>query len=151
MVGAGYGLYTTCAVHPSTPLFTIPASALPNILTLSPHYPCSDPPLTAVQLISLHLALHRPKPGKDSLDPLFGPYISVLPGDFAFHPLSWLRGQGHGSLSRVHAKTLLDMLPISVMDSLNRLSDKFETDWKRVSGYLVCPRHSALEFFVTTV
>ncbi|KAF8628359.1 hypothetical protein AX15_003894 [Amanita polypyramis BW_CC] len=148
---AGYGLFSTCLIQRSTPLFTIPASALPNILTLSPHYPRSDPPLTAIQLISLHLALHRPKPDRDSSDPLFGPYISILPTDFAFHPLGWLRGQDHGLLSCVNAKTLLDMLPTSVMDNLNRLSDRFETDWKRVSGYLVRPCHLALEFLVTAI
>jgi hypothetical protein len=142
MLGAGYGLYATRLIPPSMPLFTIPASALPNVLTLASHYPGSDQALTAVQLISLHLALHRPKAGECSSDPLFGAYISVLPEDFAFHPLTWLRKRVLGTLSVDHEKSLLNALPISVMKKLKDASAKFETDWKRVSDYLVCLYYS---------
>lgn len=134
--GVGYGLYATRPTHPSTPLFTIPASALLNLLTLSPHYPRSNPALSAVQLISLHLALHRPKAGEDSSDPLFGPYISILPRNFAFHPLTWLRKRAHKLSSCVHDDLLLDLLPMSVMQDLSKVSDRFEADWKRASCYL---------------
>lgn len=137
LLGAGYGLYATRPIWPSTPLFTIPASALPNILTLGPYYPGSDHALTAVQLISLHLALHQSSP-----DPIFGPYISVLPRDFAFHPLTWLRKRNHAVLSRDSEERLLDALPLSVMRKLMDAFAKFETDWKRVSDYLVCLHHS---------
>lgn len=139
MLGAGYGLYAARPIPPSTPLFTIPASALPNVLTLAPYYPGSDQALTAVQLISLHLALHRPKTGACSSDPLFGAYISVLPEDFAFHPLTWLRKRVRGSPSVDHETSLLNALPQSVIKKLKDASDKFETDWKRVHDYLVCP------------
>ena len=139
LVGAGYGLYATRPIPPSTPLFTIPASALLNVLTLTPHYPGSEQALTAVQLISLHLALHRPKAGECSSDPLFGAYISVLPEDFTFHPLTWLRKRVHGTVDVDHETSLLNRLPLSVIRKLKDASDKFEADWKRVSDYLVCP------------
>ncbi|KAK2466934.1 hypothetical protein APHAL10511_001192 [Amanita phalloides] len=132
----GYGLYATCPVPPSRPLFTVPASALPNVLTLSPYYPSSDGVLTAVQLISLHLALYRPKAGEKSPDPLFGPYISVLPRDFAFHPLSWLRRRDHGLLPCLNETKWIEMLPMNVTRSLNKVSERFETDWKQVTDYL---------------
>ncbi|PFH54371.1 hypothetical protein AMATHDRAFT_135273 [Amanita thiersii Skay4041] len=133
--GAGYGLFATRSIPPSTPLFTVPSTALLNILTLSPHYPVANPPLTAVQLISLHLALYRPLDDEDSLDPLFGPYISVLPRDFAFHPLTWLRKRKNGLSSDVEAR-LLELLPPAVEEELTKISDKFGVDWKRVSEYL---------------
>jgi hypothetical protein len=137
LLGAGYGLYATRSIPSDTPLFTIPASALPNVLTLGSHYPGSDHALTAVQLISLHLALHQ-----SSSDPIFGPYISVLPRDFVFHPLTWLRKRNHGVLSRDCEERLLDALPLSVMKKLKDASAKFETDWKRVEDYLVCLHYS---------
>ncbi|KAF8636470.1 hypothetical protein AX17_003286 [Amanita inopinata Kibby_2008] len=134
--GAGYGLYAIQQIPPSTPLFTIPTSALLNILTLLPHYPSTKPPLTAVQLMSLHLMLHRPKGDKVSSDPHFGPYISVLPEGFESHPLTWLRKQGQGLPACAQEAGLLASLPPSVKESLNELSIKFEADWKRVSDYL---------------
>ncbi|KAM6500535.1 hypothetical protein JOM56_003549 [Amanita muscaria] len=134
--GAGFGLYTTRPLPPSTALCTIPASALLNIITLSPYYPRSDPPLTAVQLISLHITLHRPKKANDAFsDPHFGPFISILPPDFTFHPLTWLWKQSHG-LASANGQHLIDILPTSVLDSMNEIHSKFKADWKRVSDYL---------------
>jgi len=87
--GAGNGLFTTTEVEPYSPLFILPATAKMNVLTLKSHYPDAND-LTAVQKITMHLFLHQPSDGGDSQDPLFGPYISVLPRDFDSHPLSWL-------------------------------------------------------------
>ena len=144
---AGFGLYATRSLPPFTPLLGVPASALLNSFTLSPVYPRLDPPLTAFQLISLHLTLHRPKDSKSS-DPLFGPYISILPLDFAYHPLTWLYGRITG-LASANEEQRLDLLPPNVLESLNELYNRFRTDWERVSDYLVRPRHSHYECFVT--
>jgi len=103
-----------------------------NVATLSQHYP-SYPMLTATQLISLHLFLYRPMNLRDSLDPLFGPYISTLPSNFDFHPLTWFcHDKGCGSETQ-----LLSTLPPSVMHSLTQLADRFYADWKTICQYLV--------------
>jgi hypothetical protein len=136
--GAGYGLFATGTIQPSTPLFSIPATALMNYRTLEPHYPPSRPRLSCIQIVSMHLLLHRPA-DRDSLseDTLFGPFISVLPREFDFHPLTWLWKEnvhGPGSIET----QLLDALPRSVMEKLNKMYGLFESDWKRIQDYLVC-------------
>ncbi|KAJ7774643.1 hypothetical protein DFH07DRAFT_952355 [Mycena maculata] len=116
---AGIGLFSLAPIPPSTPLFTIPARALLNSRSLSPHYP---PGLNAVQLISLHLCLYRHSP---SLDPLFGPYLSTLPREFDTHPLtSQLRGADP------------EELPPSVANALQRLHERYLRDWTAVRAYL---------------
>jgi hypothetical protein len=104
-----------------------------NILSLEPHYPAVK--LSAVQMISWHLFLHRPKGEDDSQDPLFGPYITMLPREFDSHPLTWtiMRKASEGEL---HA-SLLDLLPPSIQGSLTQLQDRFWQDWKAVSSCLV--------------
>lgn len=144
--GAGYGLFSLHTTAPSIPLFTVPSKALLNLSTLSPHYPPARPPLTAVQLLSLHLLRFRPKSPQGSLDPLFGPYISILPGDFDFHPLTWLcerkkRKNISGNDRHAH---LLDGVPPSVLLSLNQLYDRFHSDWETTRQYLVGPSESTV-------
>ena len=132
--GAGYGLVARKSeILPQTPLFTIPANAMLNIATLSPHYPRSRS-LTATQLISLHLLLYRPSGSEDSPDPLFGPYISLLPRDFDYHPLTWLC---HKEVDHPGYR-LLSRLPPSVMHSLLAVADRLQADWNAVCQYLVC-------------
>ncbi|EGO18582.1 hypothetical protein SERLADRAFT_454156 [Serpula lacrymans var. lacrymans S7.9] len=123
---------------PSSLLFTIPANALLNIRTLKPHYPARHfAKLTAVQLISLHLMLHRPHGGQDSLDPLFGPYISVLPHDFSGHPLSWkTKVEKHPGSSKKEEE-LLHKLPPNVDFALEKLSTRFWEDWNIVSTLML--------------
>jgi len=102
-----------------------------NVDTLAPHYP-SPSLLTATQLISLHLHLHRPLRDGDSLDPFFGPYISVLPRDFESHPVTWLvegRWDGVGT-------ELLESLPPSAMLALRLVCRKFWDDWAVVRHYM---------------
>jgi hypothetical protein len=131
--GAGYALYASKTILPSIALFTIPASAMLNISTLSHHYPSARPKLTATQLISLHLCLHRPVDSQGSSDPLFGPYISTLPNNFDFHPLTWFcHDKGREPESQ-----LLSSLPPSVLDSLQQLAGRFYIDWKTICQYLV--------------
>lgn len=136
LIGAGYGLFALATIPPSTPLFAIPASALLNVATLSPHYPLARK-MTAVQLISLHLLLHRPEEHLDSLDPLFGPYISILPRNFDSHPLTWYWKRDK-SLTIEPTEDLLGDLPISVMHGLDDLAVRFYADWNIVQQYLVC-------------
>lgn len=106
-----------------------------NTKTLAAHYPAST--LTATQLISLHLMLHRPRREDDSLDPLFGPYISVLPREFDSHPLTWtvrrffLRDTCHLE------SFLLESLTPSASVGLEKISRKFYQDWRIVWGYMV--------------
>ncbi|KAF8654246.1 hypothetical protein AX16_003767 [Volvariella volvacea WC 439] len=134
--GAGYGLYALKNCDPSTPLFVIPASALINIKTLEPHYPRTAKKLTAVQLVSLHLFLHRPQAGAPSGDALFGPYISTLPQDFDAHPLTWLTRQKLGVENEPEV-TLLKKIPESVRCDLEQIASKFDADWNACRAFLV--------------
>ncbi|KAJ3744654.1 hypothetical protein DFH05DRAFT_1490268 [Lentinula detonsa] len=123
-----YGLYANKALSPKTTLFNIPKAALMNISTLSSHYGPAVKSLSATQLISLHLLLHRPLPGNESLDPLFGPYISILPPNFDYHPLSWT--------IESHSEPFLDLLPPSTKRSLQDLSSRFRKDLVAVSSFV---------------
>ena len=104
------------------------------------HYPYSKR-LTATQLISLHLLLHKPAPGCESDDPHFGPYISILPRDFGAHPLTWVVHRTLGAESR-EEHTLLRLLPPSVLFDLLLLEGRFWKDWEAVRQYLVRHKHS---------
>ena len=138
--GAGYGLFATRTIEPSTPLFSIPAKALMNTLTLGPHYPPSNPTLSCTQIVSLHLLLHRPLDNQsDFSDPLFGPYISVLPREFDPHPLTWLwKEDNYGSAAVPLETQLLNALPPSILAKLNKIFGLFKGDWIRIQDYLVC-------------
>jgi hypothetical protein len=130
---AGLGMFARLPSEPQASLFTIPASALMNIRTLSPHYP-RKPSLNATQLTSLHLAIHRPKNNQESSDHLFGPYISIMPRDFNLHPLTWLILRETGQV----APPGLDHLPPRVLEAVRLLAERFKKDWKSVRVYLVC-------------
>ncbi|KAA1471189.1 SET domain-containing protein [Dentipellis sp. KUC8613] len=136
--GAGNALFATADVPPSRALFTLPARAKMNIVTLSPRYPSSAraPILTATQLISLHLLLSRPSEGDESPDPIFRPYISVLPQEFDSHPLTWLvkrRLEG----SSPAENSLLSFLPPSACSMLFRIETRFLEDWRIVREYIL--------------
>src|SRR6266852_1847046 len=105
------------------------------------HYP-NFKRLTATQLISLHLLLHKPAPGCESDDPHFGPYISILPRDFGGHPLTWVVHRTLGAESRGE-HTLLRLLPPSVLFDLLLLKGRFWKDWEAVRQYLVGHKHSS--------
>lgn len=160
--GGGYGMLAVQDIAPLTPLFTIPATALLNIHTLSPHYTpkfkngTATAPLSSVQIISLHLLLHRPaaisssgrSPGTDTTatpeDPLFGPYIAILPSEFNAHPLVWYRRrlrprdtESPAAAASQPGDWLLDHLPPFVRRDLERIAKTWEADWKRVRGFVV--------------
>uniref|UniRef100_D8PSK7 SET domain-containing protein n=1 Tax=Schizophyllum commune (strain H4-8 / FGSC 9210) TaxID=578458 RepID=D8PSK7_SCHCM len=126
----GYGLFTRDACAPKEVLFTIPSTALLNIKTLRPLYPSWAQKLSATQLISLHLCRHRPVADGESSDPAFGPYISTLPRDFSFHPLTWLVEE-----EGLQYRVLLDHLPTAVSRDLKDLEMRFSSDW------VVCQEH----------
>ncbi|KAI0928740.1 hypothetical protein AcW1_005897 [Taiwanofungus camphoratus] len=91
--------------------------------------------LTAVQQISLHLLLHRPQQHGESLDPVYGPYISTLPQGFASHPLTWaVKRQLNEDNLGVH---LLGDLPPSAFSTLESLRARFWEDWKVICSYLI--------------
>ncbi|EIN07420.1 SET domain-containing protein [Punctularia strigosozonata HHB-11173 SS5] len=135
---AGYGLFTTMEVSPSSPLFTIPAAALMTVKTLAPHYPnCTG--LSATQLISMHLYIHRPDTDRRCTDSLYEPFINVLPGSFDFHPLTWLvwaLSDTHVEGEREIAEALLQALSPSVRRDLEELKSRFDTDTEFVQKYL---------------
>ena len=104
-----------------------------NVKTLESHYP-SPSCLTATQLISLHLLLHRPLRNGESSDPLFGPYISVLPRDFDSHPVTWAVDKDRRDSVGTR---LLESLPPSATMVLWKVSHKFWSDWTVVCKYIV--------------
>ena len=108
-----------------------------NLNTLRPLYPQStETPLSAVQVISLHLLLHRPVGEKDSLDPGFGPYISTLPRDFSSHPLTWLVNRPRKA-KKTTEELFLSNLPPSVLNALHTLYARFLEDYQTICLYLV--------------
>ncbi|TFK42601.1 hypothetical protein BDQ12DRAFT_676474 [Crucibulum laeve] len=135
-IDAGYGLFASVGIPRSTQIFTVPASALLNVLTLAPHYPTTRPRLSSVQLISLHLALYRPTQQADSLDPIFGPYISVLPREFDFHPLAWICKRRNGSANSGSKARLLKLLPTEIAMELEKIASRFYGDRTLIFDYL---------------
>ncbi|KAF9227942.1 SET domain-containing protein [Gyrodon lividus] len=138
---AGNGLFTVRACEPATILFAVPANAMMNKMTLKQHYPPQTRvtrALTAVQFISMHLFLWRPKAGEDSTDPHFGPYISILPRNFDSHPLTWLlqsKLEGRMNMAAQH-DSLLQGLPPSVLVALYQLYARFWEDWSKVQVFI---------------
>ena len=119
----------------------MPAAALLNSRTLRRIYPSialegfyegyssSSPVLTGTQLISIHLALHRPKGNSYSKDPHFGPYIDTLPRSFDSHPLTWLIKRKKGKTTNVE-ETLSHNLPPSASKTLQEVEKRFWNDWE---------------------
>jgi hypothetical protein len=111
-----------------------------NINTLSSLYPLplkqSTPNLSATQMIALHLSINRPRGQLPSDDSLFGPYISILPRDFSFHPLNWIlnRSSGH---TKHWEESLLSNLPPQVLYDLEKVADRFEEDYHAACEYMV--------------
>lgn len=106
-----------------------------NVKTLATLHPGSRR-LSAHQLISLHLYLHRPPEDTESIDSLFGPFISILPREFDSHPLTWLVHENMGGKNKLES-TLLTLLPRSTRSVLNDLAERFKRDLNAVTKYLV--------------
>ena len=107
-----------------------------NVETIAPLYPGGEL-LSAHQLISLHLYLHKPvNDAKESTDNPFGPFISILPRDFDSHPLTWIFRRGLSD-NNEPGSALLALLPRSTRSLLNALAERFERDSDAVIKYLV--------------
>ena len=113
-----------------------------NINTLSPLYPPplhqSTPNLSATQMIALHLSINRPRVQLPSEDSLFGPYISILPRDFSFHPLSWILNRSSGR-TKYWEESLLSNLPRQALYDLEKIAGRFEEDYRAACEYMVGP------------
>ncbi|KAF9792401.1 hypothetical protein BJ322DRAFT_1151116 [Thelephora terrestris] len=133
---AGYGLFLTTPCPPLGPLFVVPPPALVNVKTLAPLYPGSKR-LSAHQLISLHLYLHKPLDStQESGDNLFGPFISILPREFDSHPLTWVIEQTLNG-DNEPGSTFLALLPRSTRFLLSTLAGRFQRDSNAVIKYLL--------------
>lgn len=178
--GAGRGLYVTPSLPvanrfaPPPPLISIPTSALLNAHTLRPHYPKSytpptlakarkEPapdsgeerpllPLTANQLLTLHLALHHPEsPLKDdaALPPNpWALYFKSLPPTFSWHhPLTWLvrlseeegEGEKKDELRKMEdaLEKLMGCLPARAQMLIRDVEGRFKEDVKVLKEVLV--------------
>lgn len=119
-----------------TTLFKVPSTALMNRTTVAKLYPhLLKRKLSATQLISLHLLLHKPSGDDDSLDPSFGPYISTLPREFSSHPLTWMVKQKLKQESDWERQSLL--LPPGSARKCAELHKRFWKDWEALSLVLV--------------
>lgn len=84
--------------------------------------------LNGTQLLSIHLALHRPVSEEDSDDPNFGPYLTTLPREFDAHPLSWLIRKELG-IAGAEELDLLQNLPPSVLANVEAVGKRYRNDW----------------------
>lgn len=141
---SGYGLFAGRSCLPGKLLFSIPAKAMMNVMTLKPHYPSETvEALTGIQLVCMHLFLWRPRgDSEDSEDPLFGPYISTLPREFDGHPLTWIVQSKHQNTT-CQDDHPLRWLPPSVLSALDRLHCRFTDDWYKVHSVMIQPPMSA--------
>ncbi|RPD66070.1 SET domain-containing protein [Lentinus tigrinus ALCF2SS1-7] len=134
--GAGRGLFASRDCPPSTTLFKVPSTALMNKTTIAKLYPqLRERRLSGVQLVSMHIFLHKPPKEEESRDPVFGSYISTLPRDFSSHPLTWLvkRDIKEGD---AWERAALSVLPPSTVQKLSVLQERFLADWQAV-GYVL--------------
>ncbi|PIL23928.1 hypothetical protein GSI_13679 [Ganoderma sinense ZZ0214-1] len=140
VTGAGRGLFASRDCPPGTTLFKVPSTALMNRTTLAKLYPRLRK-LSATQLISLHLLLHKPSGDDDSLDPAFGPYISTLPREFSSHPLTWMVKQKLRQETEWERGTLV-LLPPGSARKCAELHTRFWKDWKALLPVLDETAHS---------
>lgn len=114
----------------------LPLEGLPS---LTSNVSLDVPPLNGTQLLTLHLCLDRPE-GDTMIgttpEPLFGPYINVLPREFDSHPFSWLLKRREGVAS-VDEMRLLDLLSPGIISALSTITDRFSSDAKTIAWYVV--------------
>ena len=120
-----------------TTLFKVPSTALMNRTTVAKLYPqLHKRKLSATQLISLHLLLHKPSGDDDSSDPAFGPYISTLPREFSSHPLTWMVKQKLTQETDWERRTLV-FLPPGAARKCADLHMRFWKDWETLLSVIV--------------
>ncbi|KAI1795938.1 SET domain-containing protein [Ganoderma leucocontextum] len=134
--GAGRGMFALRDCPRGDTLFKIPSTALMNRTTVAKLYPqLREWKLSATQLISLHLMLHKPSGEDDSSDLAFGPYISTLPRDFSSHPLTWMVKQKLEQESDWERRSLA-LLPPGSARKLTELHKRFWKDWEALAPIL---------------
>ena len=126
--------------QPNTPLLSIPRAALLNKKTISDLYEREKRPLhrhiiqlSAFQVITLHLAAHRPNHGVASGCSFFGAYLDTLPKNFPEHPLYWLCSQ----TEPLHNQ-LCKLLPARAIRALEKMHKKLIRDLDAVKRLSVC-------------
>ncbi|KZV78605.1 SET domain-containing protein [Exidia glandulosa HHB12029] len=141
--GKGRGLVVREDVQPGTSLFTLRDSALLNLRTLRLVYPRffdgvkNKTGLNAIQLLALHLFLHRPKDNAPSTDEHWGPYITSLPTEFDTHPLVWRCREDDD------ARDQLSLLPLPHRRAVEAVWTRFQNDAEAVTGFLADARRRA--------
>lgn len=114
-------------------MLEIPNAALLNSRTLRhlmPRYLVQK--LSAIQLISLFLCLHRHTDKfTDRQSSLFLPYIDTLPRSFKEIPL-WWTASSNFKLARSLEK-LLKLAPEHVQLACKAIENRFNVDWKAVT------------------
>ena len=124
-------------VQRGTTLFKVPSTALMNRTTVAKLYPqLHKRKLSATQLISLHLFLHKPSGDDDASDPAFGPDISTLPREFSSHPLTWMVKQKLRQETDWERQTLV-LLPPGSARRCAELHARFWRDWETLLPLLV--------------
>jgi hypothetical protein len=87
-------------------------------------------------MIALHLSINRPRGQLPSEDSLFGPYISILPRDFSFHPLNWIINHSSGHAEHWE-EILVRNLPPQTLYDLEKIAGRFEEDYRAACEYMV--------------
>ncbi|CAE6460995.1 unnamed protein product [Rhizoctonia solani] len=130
VAGAGRGLFATQDLAALETVISVPSQFLMNARTLSAQYPepilpqstpistIDPPPLSSIQLLSLHL--YRVKRGIK--DDSFDPYISTLPPSFADHPLAVMQKPDL-------RPAVMKMVPPSVENMLLSVEKRLKDDW----------------------
>ncbi len=137
-------------VQRGTTLFKVPSTALMNRTTVAKLYPqLHKRKLSATQLISLHLLLHKPSGDDDSSDPAFGPYISTLPREFSSHPLTWVVKQKLKQESDWERR-YLSLLPLGSAGRCTQLHKRFWKDWETLLPILVRRLHRVRSHCLTS-
>lgn len=95
--------------------------------------------LTAFQLLSLHLALHRslqPCPTNPKTE-LWLPFIATLPKEFPELPLWWMAKDPNSR----ECKTVMQLLansPARFQEVCHKVAERFAADWEATKAVLVC-------------
>lgn len=124
-------------LQPQQTLIQLPNSTLLHSVAIAPLYDIATvEKLSAIQLLCLHLSLHRYSEASQSADlEDFVPYIRTLPQDFSTVPLWREVVQDEGWTSLVNEDGLL---PSGLRIAMEDVSKRFWKDWQRTSEVWVC-------------
>lgn len=117
-------------------LISLPNSTLLNKSTILHLYdPSVVEKLSAIQLLCLHLAIHRfNNADRDDTVEDFLPYIRTLPQDFSSVPLWREVVKDEAWLSILRQP---DLIPAGLLSAIEDVSKRFWKDWKTTSDVAV--------------